>query len=196
MPPEDLQLVIGETIHTVEKVINSRNHVETLMSLSIQDKLSVVNLFDEILLSTVEDESFNNRIFRTLRKLCLACGSLPRSFYIPSSELSKRDLQSQDFGGFADVWRGQYSGKDVALKIFRIHERNRAAMKKVFYREAVSWKYLSHPNIVPFLGIEDTESQLCMVSVWMPNGSIMSYLKDNPASNWMQLVGFGRNFIS
>ncbi|KAF8183738.1 kinase-like protein, partial [Mycena galopus ATCC 62051] len=46
-------------------------------------------------------------------------------------------------------------------------------------REALLWKDLHHPNILPFLGIDRNSfpSSLCMVSPWMEHGTVMNYLK-------------------
>ena len=38
----------------------------------------------------------------------------------------------------------------------------------MLHREAVMWKRLTHPNIVPFKGV--TLDPLRIVSVWMPGG--------------------------
>ncbi|KAJ6532311.1 kinase-like domain-containing protein [Mycena vulgaris] len=49
---------------------------------------------------------------------------------------------------------------------------------KEFCSEALVWKGLRHPYIVPLIGI-DTESfpsSLCMVSPWMSNGTALRYL--------------------
>ena len=47
-----------------------------------------------------------------------------------------------------------------------------------FYKEAVVWKRLKHPNIVPFLGV--TIEPFQFVSEWMPNGTITQYVVKNP----------------
>ncbi|KAJ7447741.1 hypothetical protein B0H11DRAFT_1744755, partial [Mycena galericulata] len=49
-----------------------------------------------------------------------------------------------------------------------------------FYHEALIWRQLSHPNLLPFFGLyhpEDTKSRLCLISPWMDNGDITRYLK-------------------
>ena len=48
------------------------------------------------------------------------------------------------------------------------------------------WKYLSHPNIVPFKGITLEPPQL--VSEWMPGGPLNTYIQKNRA-NLTNLVG-------
>lgn len=108
-------------------------------------------------------------------------------------------------GGFADVWLGRYEGRPVALKVLRIYGRdNLKKVKKVrlaetafdtvahisqsFCREAVLWKRLSHPNILPFLGASTKLFPLCMVCEWMENENIVSYLRKHPRSNRLELV--------
>ena len=46
-------------------------------------------------------------------------------------------------------------------------------------REALLWKHLKHPYVLPFLGI-DSESfphEYCMVSPWMKHGTILSHIQ-------------------
>ena len=49
------------------------------------------------------------------------------------------------------------------------------------------WKRLEHQNIVPFLGITLTPLQL--VSEWMPGGTLAEYIKKNPGTDRLVLVG-------
>ena len=58
---------------------------------------------------------------------------------------------------------------------------------QIFYREAVIWKNLTHPNILPFLGV--TIDPLQLVSEWMPGGTLLKYVKNNPDADRLGLVG-------
>ena len=60
-----------------------------------------------------------------------------------------------------------------------------------FCREALVWKQLNHPNVLPFLGInmELFTPRFCLVSPWMSNGSLLDYLKKNPEHNRVKAVG-------
>ncbi|KAF9234716.1 kinase-like domain-containing protein, partial [Melanogaster broomeanus] len=48
-------------------------------------------------------------------------------------------------------------------------------------RERVIWRTLDHPNIVPLLGTADgsmfNSEHPCMVSMWMPHGTLGSYIR-------------------
>jgi serine/threonine protein kinase len=58
----------------------------------------------------------------------------------------------------------------------------------MFYREAVTWKHLNHPNIVPFFGA--TLHPLQLVSAWMPGGSLAEYINEHPEKSRFALVRF------
>ncbi|KIK56139.1 hypothetical protein GYMLUDRAFT_120159, partial [Collybiopsis luxurians FD-317 M1] len=89
-------------------------------------------------------------------------------------------------GGFADIWRGRLNEKPVCLKVLRFaveqDENTRVQMRKQFCREALVWRQLKHPNILPLLGV-NTElffPSFCLVSPWMEHRDIITYLKKNP----------------
>ncbi|KAJ7808493.1 kinase-like domain-containing protein, partial [Mycena leptocephala] len=98
-------------------------------------------------------------------------------------------------GGFADIYHGRYTNAggdqvEVALKVLRIFQNysestGRRVIQK-FVKEAIVWRYLKHPNILPFLGVDGTTfpaPRMAMVSPWMPQGSVLNYVSENsPAS--------------
>lgn len=60
-------------------------------------------------------------------------------------------------------------------------------------RESRVWSSLSHPNIVPFLGMcNDAERPQipCMISPYYPNGNINRYIKIRPDTDRFLLVRF------
>ena len=59
---------------------------------------------------------------------------------------------------------------------------------KGFYREIVGWKHLSHPNVLPFLGISETEFPFSIISPWLPNGDIINYTQKYRRANRLHLV--------
>ena len=61
-------------------------------------------------------------------------------------------------------------------------------MRQKFCHEAVIWKRLSHPNLLPFLGVNETLFRLAMVSEWMEHGTVLQFVKRNVATNRLKLV--------
>ncbi|CCM04105.1 uncharacterized protein FIBRA_06265 [Fibroporia radiculosa] len=115
-------------------------------------------------------------------------GSIPKFSHIPTAELHRGLSRPVMTSGTVEVQLGHYNNKDVALKILRDGYNDHSKVRKVLVREAACWRHLSHPNIVPFLGIEETYPQLCLVSAWMHNGNMNAYLKAYPRSNRYTLL--------
>ena len=49
------------------------------------------------------------------------------------------------------------------------------------------WKRLTHPNILPLLGVTIADFQL--VSRWMPGGDLPGYIQDHSDADRLGLVG-------
>ncbi|KAJ7794346.1 kinase-like domain-containing protein, partial [Mycena olivaceomarginata] len=99
---------------------------------------------------------------KTLLKLSRKCGLHPTCFAL--SELKKMGHQIAG-GGFGDY---------VSLILnYYLHDIS----VQQFGREALIWQQLSHPNVLPFLGLYTLDGRLCLVSPWMENGHLQQYLK-------------------
>ncbi|KAJ7737581.1 kinase-like domain-containing protein [Mycena metata] len=59
-----------------------------------------------------------------------------------------------------------------------------------FCREALLWRDLHHPHILPFIGIdrESFPASLCMVSPWLEHGTVLKYLNDHGRQNVDKLL--------
>ena len=148
---------------------------------------------------------------KCLSTLCKMCGHqalLPRSLQIP---ICYNRLGFPKYsGGFADVWKGEHQGLQVAVKVLRVystsdfnkiinvgclfnipHVINRSIVTQRFCKEAMTWKALSHPNVLPLLGVIMAEKHFALVSEWMTNGSINEFIVANRTANRFKLVGFG-----
>ncbi|KAI6046336.1 kinase-like domain-containing protein [Pisolithus marmoratus] len=91
-------------------------------------------------------------------------------------------------GGSSDIWKGEWKNQGgplfqvVAVKVIRSHlplDKAAEANYKL-HREARVWATLSHPNIVPFLGIASDLSKYggpSLVSPWYPNGNLKQYME-------------------
>ncbi|OCH92666.1 kinase-like protein, partial [Obba rivulosa] len=121
-----------------------------------------------------------------LKKLCRNEQICPVLYTLPSGavRLSGNGRPSA-FGGFADVWEGELGKRRVAVKAMRqLAELNIQDL----CLEAVVWKSLRHPNVTDFFGIYHNELGLCLVSEWMPHGTVTEYLKKNPSGNRLKLA--------
>jgi serine/threonine protein kinase len=67
---------------------------------------------------------------------------------------------------------------------------NRLTSVQRLCREVLTWKRLSHPNILPLLGVSVSKNprHFRIISEWMPNGNVMEYINSNPEANRLRLV--------
>ncbi len=100
-----------------------------------------------------------------------------------------------------DIWKGRLHDKQVCLKVLRVFypEGDQAKVLRVsrehternyllndllqeLCQEALIWRQLRHPNVIRFLGVskELFAPRYCLISPWMVNGNIMSYLEAHP----------------
>ena len=59
-----------------------------------------------------------------------------------------------------------------------------------FCKEVIRWKALSHPNVLPLLGVTMDKDQFIMVSEWMTNGNVNEFIKSHRDANRFELVMF------
>ncbi|KAJ7831167.1 kinase-like domain-containing protein, partial [Mycena leptocephala] len=116
-------------------------------------------------------------ILKALLRLSRESGLHPRCFVLP--ELHKVGNQVAA-GSFGDLWKGLVCGVSVSVKIMRVFEDSDVqSILNKFSREALIWRQLAHPNVLPFFGVYYLDTRLCLVSPWMENGNIMKFLEIN-----------------
>ena len=115
-------------------------------------------------------------------------------------------------GGFGDVFRCMNQGLEVAVKVLRLppdgDQRKRTLVShsrftlrphgpvrlpqpmQRYYKEAITWKFLTHQNVLPFLGVPKNRArfEFAMVSEWMVNGTINEFVKARTNVNRFKLV--------
>ncbi|KXN80602.1 putative serine/threonine-protein kinase drkC [Leucoagaricus sp. SymC.cos] len=88
--------------------------------------------------------------------------------------------------GFADIFRGQYQGHAVCVKkVYLDVTGDNTSRVRAQAKEFALWAHLSHPNILPFLGVYEPPKQrksdmICIVSQYTPNGDLSTYLREVP----------------
>ncbi|KAJ8083217.1 hypothetical protein PM082_009089 [Marasmius tenuissimus] len=85
-------------------------------------------------------------------------------------------------GGFGDVWKGSIGASSmlVCLKVVKVYlKSDLVKLTNEYLREAILWRQLKHPNVLPFFGIYRLEhtQQLCLISPWIEKGNLVEFLK-------------------
>ncbi|KAK0486542.1 hypothetical protein IW261DRAFT_1456002 [Armillaria novae-zelandiae] len=148
---------------------------------------SVEIMVMDVLQQELDDASCLNQYrancLKCLRVLSKIRNIVPSSFLF-SSNLTKEGTNFITGGGFADIWKGRLHSTQVFLKVLRIFPPKivRENILRQFCREALVWRQLHHPNILPFLGVNGDlfDPSFCLISPWMKNGNLMSYLEEHP----------------
>jgi len=68
------------------------------------------------------------------------------------------------------------------------NERGELNPTQRFYREIVGWKHLSHPNVLPFLGVSESLFPFSIITPWLSNGDIIEYIRKHRGVNRLRLV--------
>ncbi|KAF9644194.1 kinase-like protein, partial [Thelephora ganbajun] len=125
---------------------------------------------------------------RLLSKICKAQRIIPASYILQERFIHVGSAHGR--GGFADVSNGKYLGCSVAIKRLRMSQEDSDRIFKRLCREVIVWKHLSHPNILPLLGVSVSIDPhcFCILSEWMPHGNVMQYARSNPEANRLKLL--------
>lgn len=174
--------------NALTKMLASQESVNTALSLQGEDALTLVDILDQAFEAPNMPLDLRRRSVRILRRLCGLQIILPRSCIL-SDNISKEGDIAFASGGFADVWRGRHNGNVVCVKAFRAYTaENLAKIKQRLFSEIVIWRRLSHPNVLPVLGISPKLFPLCIVSEWMIDGNIMDFTSKHPDVNRLRLL--------
>ncbi|PBK64321.1 kinase-like protein, partial [Armillaria solidipes] len=93
-----------------------------------------------------------------------------------------------------DIYQGRMKGIDICLKVLRIFTNGemkpRGDIRKKFCSEVLVWRNLEHPNVLRFVGVNEDlfYPSFCLISPWMKNGDIISFLSQNPGHDRMQCI--------
>ncbi|KAK7026364.1 kinase-like domain-containing protein [Favolaschia claudopus] len=116
-------------------------------------------------------------LFKAMLRLSRASGLYPRCFTLTGLQKIGKQVAG---GGYGDIWKGLLRGQSVCIKMMRIFQKDDIQIAiKEFGAEALIWRQLCHPNLLPFFGLYFIEERLCLISPWMDAGNIMEYLKTN-----------------
>ncbi|KAF7354977.1 hypothetical protein MSAN_01413200 [Mycena sanguinolenta] len=140
----------------------------------------LLDLLQELLDSPHEPSApFARALFsKALLRLSGECELHPTCFTLTGLEKLGQQVAG---GGFGDIWKGLVGGQIVAVKSMRqFADDDVKIMAKKLGREALIWRQLSHPNLLPFFGLYMLDNRLCLISPWMENGHLKHFLSTAP----------------
>jgi serine/threonine protein kinase len=129
-------------------------------------------------------------------KLADRSGQMPQSLLV-EDVIFDEDRHHHRQGGFADVYRGWKAGESIAIKKPRVLGKADVAHKvdHLFFlmpekklnhmqrlcREALVWRQLKHPNVLPFIGLSYSlfprDFLPCLLAPWMTMGTLNDYVE-------------------
>ncbi|KAI3913497.1 hypothetical protein MKW98_003976 [Papaver atlanticum] len=94
-------------------------------------------------------------------------------------------------GSCATVYRGLWCGTDVAIKVlFNFEHSDNLLMQHSFRQEVLLMKRLRHPYVVLFMGAVTSPKNLCIVTEFLPRGSLFQLLRRHTTTtlDWRRRV--------
>ncbi|KAF8085150.1 hypothetical protein N665_0678s0009 [Sinapis alba] len=91
-------------------------------------------------------------------------------------------------GSCGTVYHGLWFGSDVAVKVFSKQEYSKEVMQS-FKQEVSLMTRLRHPNVLLFMGAVTSPPRLCIVSEFLPRGSLFLLLRRSTSNlNWRRRI--------
>ncbi|KAF9781366.1 kinase-like domain-containing protein [Thelephora terrestris] len=175
------------------EMLVSQEGVNASLSLQDEDASTLLDILDQASEAPNMSLDLRRRGFRTLRRVCGLQTTLPRSCIL-SGNIPKEGDFAFASGGLADTWKGNHDGNPVCIKAFRTYTADALIeIKKRLFQEIVVWRRLSHPNVLPVLGISPELFPLCIVSEWMIDGNILDFISAHPELNRLRLLAEAAN---
>ncbi|KAK7036564.1 hypothetical protein VNI00_011497 [Paramarasmius palmivorus] len=180
------------TTEDLQRILIKSNAIDSLCSMDIALVPRVVDLLQLEASSNDGNLEYRKVCLRALRALVKRHSILPASLFVDN--ITREGGYALRGGGFSDIWKGFCGDQPVCLKVLRIHleadERKRAKTLAAFCREALVWTQFDHPNLLSLFGVNTTlfSPGFCLVSPWMANGDIITYLEKNPGHDRMKSI--------
>lgn len=168
-------------------LLHEKGYRDDVKNLKYHDLVWLAEYLDKALdiLSPIGPTSFRKCLVE-LRAICGGRGILPQSYVIPSSHLKTVGWPIASSGPF-NVYEGFLGDLKVCVKQLRNYSSvDPEWAKHAFCREAVVWKHLDHPNIVPLLGV--TAAPFQFVTDWMPGGELPEYISTHQSADRFSLL--------
>ncbi|KAF7318578.1 hypothetical protein HMN09_00368200 [Mycena chlorophos] len=190
--------LINVLIHTdilcvcaqITQVLKDPVLYEDFLNSDGDDAQKLLDLIQDLLDYPLLHERVRPVILKALLKLSSKSKLHPRSFAL--FDRLHLDGHPVTAGAFGDVWKGEIHNEVVAVKVMRVYlDHDVEALLNEISHEGLIWRQLSHPNLLPFFGayyLDGGHGRVGLVSPWMENGDVASYLKANPDVDRLSLT--------
>ncbi|KAG6836192.1 hypothetical protein H0H93_010498 [Arthromyces matolae] len=161
----------------------------TLASLDLDRPGTATDDRAQLLLDTLQmlldvgahDDDARPPLLNALLKLSQHWELHPQSLNLPDVD---RDEDPASDEGFLVLYKARLRNRVVGIKITTVlNPTMQSDLVKQYFREALTWSQLSHPNVQPFYGIhclKDRLNKVGLVSCWLQNGNVLALLQKNP----------------
>ncbi|KAJ8079050.1 Rho guanine nucleotide exchange factor [Marasmius tenuissimus] len=168
--------------NSFQQLLDNSEQYEDILTVDGEDAQELLNDWQRLSECT-NDKELRLQIVHAIVKLADNSGLFPECLWI--GEMKNLSKRPAEVGVFADIWTGNLNGAKVAVKVVRhrIDAQKRERVVKASTREAMVWRNLDHPNILPFTGIywfNGDQEQISLVSPWIENGNLLQFLKGHP----------------
>ncbi|KAK7275851.1 hypothetical protein RIF29_16977 [Crotalaria pallida] len=170
---------LGEDTVIVKELSNNGNIVKGCSGAQSTFNQSIQSLSRQ----SEQEQVDNNRLENQ------GAGNIPRYLDLEPSlamdwlEISWDDLRIKErigAGSFGTVYRAEWHGSDVAVKVLAVQNFHDDQLKE-FLREVSIMKRVRHPNVVLFMGAVTKRPHLSIVTEYLPRGSLYRLIH-RPAS--------------
>ncbi|KAF5353073.1 hypothetical protein D9758_008752 [Tetrapyrgos nigripes] len=174
-------LISADTvIKRLESMIGDRNEYQRLLEQQGTLAQSLLDLLQTLCDHPDVEKRLRSKISTAMLRLSKNSGLYPSCLAL--NNVQKIGDHPVTAGGFGEIWKGLLGGEVSCLKVVKIYGDSEVQkLMKEFLKEAIVWRQLDHPNVLPFLGLyflDASKQRICLISPWMDNGNLNHYLAD------------------
>ena len=153
---------------------NEKNSSSGSSSSSLSSNSSNSNSFS----STKNKKGINNKEMNKLGKseFYSSLNNNSLNFFINYDEI-KKEIKIGE-GGMGRIYNAEWQGKQVALKKVKLNYNEKENIQRIkkFINEINIIASMRHPNIVLYMGTTIDKNNVCLITEYLPKGSLYNYL--------------------
>ncbi|KAL0566525.1 Rho guanine nucleotide exchange factor [Marasmius crinis-equi] len=170
---------IEALLEKVEIVLADEEEYKKLLGQRGNSAQGLLDLLQALSVYPNVEPRLRSHILKTIVRLCDGSSMFPKCLSIQN--VAKEGQYAYDSGGFGEIWKGKIGKliQTVCLKVVKVYRKSDVEIVvRDFLREAIIWRQLEHPNVLPFLGLYFIDGiRICLISPWMENGNLVQYLR-------------------